>query len=265
MRHAEDLFRPARLEVEKRPIRVTKIEVVKSMLEAEPEAGLTFPGTVTVFVAPKRSGALDAVRSAATQGGEHVKALRERLKKQCFRRKEAMSPEEFAKRLVREPVFADIRYGGTALTSGVFVPKGLDLVFMIFPYNGGRLAPDGLSLAEHFSVGSSAALEALAVRNEPPLTEAEKVALRSVPPDQLSRNLAVFDDCHTTWWAVAFFFGPLVVAGALTLAATCAAALARDNHINEREIRKLGPAASARALLTMRRKSLERALAGKGI
>ena len=253
---APDLFRPLRLEVEKRAVRVTKLEVIKNTTKPESPAPLSFPGTVTVFIARKGTRALDEVRAAVAQGGESVQKLQQSLKKQFQGRRE-ISVEEYVKRLPREPVFADIRYGGATLNSGVFLPKGLNLVAIAFPYNGGRLAPEGFALAEHYKDDSDTALEGLVVRTDPPLTEPEKAALRLVPSSQLSRNVGFFDSCHTTWWAVFF----VATAVAATFAVACAVVSAPDTHISEQELEKMGPAASARALLALRRQILEKALA----
>lgn len=252
---ARDLFRPARLEVEKRPIRETKLDVI----EANPGSELTFPGTVTVFIAHKGSGALERVRAAARHGAEESRKLKSHLHSQ-YEKHQPMSIEEYAQHVIHEPVFADIRYGGAVLNSGVYAPEGLDVVFVLIPYNGGRLAHEGFTLAEHYLEGSNAALEGLAVLTEPPLTAAEKTALSQVAPDQLSRNVGFFDDCHTTWWAVA-----VVLVTLATITATCLCAYAAEQHIDEEEIKKLGPAASARALLVLRRRILEEARAKHGV
>jgi len=259
-----DMFRPARLEMEKRPIRVKKIEVLTYKSGADPQSNLSFPGTATVFVARKGTKGLDQVRAAVEAGEEGVKTLRAAMEKQ-FNRVTNLTPEEYAAQIPKEPVFAGLRYGGSVLTSGIFLPKGLDLHYIVFPYNGGRLAAGGFSLAEHYKEGSKAELEALVVKTEPPLTPAERAALKLVPSDQLARNVAIFDDCHTTWWAAAFFFGPLVVATAvatgayvtLTAAAAALVGLAKEQHLTDAKIQALGPAATARALLGLRRQALE--------
>jgi hypothetical protein len=50
--------------------------------------------------------------------------------------------------VVDSPVFASIAYGGEALSKGIFLPDGVDLVAFAFPYNGGRLDSNGCTLVE---------------------------------------------------------------------------------------------------------------------
>ena len=256
-----DDFLTAIEEAESRPIRVRPLEVIDNTPKSADQLSiLGAPGTMTVFVAKKGARALDDVRAAVTKGGDqNIEKVRTHVRGRAPRRK-PVSDRQAAELMVCAPVFADIRYGGDVLNRGVFLPDGFDLVVVVLPYNGGRLARGGFSLAEHFQEGSDAALEGLVVQVSPPLTAAEKAALRQVPPDQRVANVGVAISCRTTWWAVGFVAACL--AGVAVLAAVEIFGLAPRPgnvvHLTEQELKKLGPAASARKLLAMRRELLRK-------
>jgi hypothetical protein len=83
---------------------------------------------------------------------------------------------------------------------------------------------------------------------------AERAAVEQVPQDQLEANMAVNAGCCDNYtfaaWAV----------GAVTFAVNCGLPvdLAREQarHLSDDQIRRLGSAASARALLDIRREAL---------
>jgi hypothetical protein len=172
-----------------------------------------------------------------------------------------------------EPVFADVYYGGAPLNRGLFLPKGVELAVTILPYNGGRLTSDGFSLVEFYKEGSNEGLEGLVVRSDPPLTAAERAALRQVPAGERGRNVGpALPSCRTTWWAVGVVAATLATAAALQVAAaagvTWTGAIAitggmlrsgrEPEHLDPQEIAQLGPAASARRLLALRRDAIGR-------
>ena len=99
--------------------------------------------------------------------------------------------------------FASVVYGGREIAANLFLPKGVDLAAIVFPYAGGALASGGFTLREHVRDASKGAIEALIVRSDPRLTLAEKAALRAVPRDQLGLNVGVAMACETTGYAVA--------------------------------------------------------------
>src|SRR6266566_5905468 len=190
------------VEAQARPIRLTNIEVIDKTSPAQ-NAFFGIPGTLTVFIARKGSAALHELREALKTGGEALKQLYRKVGEQAVQ-VERWTLEEAVQATIQAPVFAELRYGGATLAQGLSVPEGLDMTTVLFlPYNGGRLAQEGFILAERFKEGSDAALEALVVRVDPPLTEAEKAALQLVPPDQDINNVGLNRWCDTTWIAVA--------------------------------------------------------------
>lgn len=262
-------FGPVIQEIQRREVQVTGLEVVKAPMHGRTYA-LGVPGTMSVIVSRAGSGVLTELRAAIKEGGSKLAAFHQRLTDQYAQGRRA-SPEEVAKLLIHAPVLADVRYGGHTLNAGITVPKNLDCYVAVFPYNGGPLAREGFELVEYPKDGATERLEALVIEAAPELSPAEAAALKLVPVSQLGRNVGASLDCDTTWLAV----------GALAVGATTAAALAVGNamtiiaiaaitamqlgqavHLSEDQIKTLGPAASARQLLAMRRQALLEARVG---
>ncbi len=258
-------FLPAILEAERRPIRISQVEVIDHTEQFRPDIlSLGSPGTMTVFVGRKGTGAIEDVRDALARRGDITKVLL-RLQRYTLVR----SDQALVELMIKQEIFADIRYGGEVLNRGIFLPEGFDLVLTVFPYNGGRLARDGFSLVEHYTEGSDGALTALVVQVSPALTGAERAALSLVPEDQLALNVGSALFCkHTTWWAVgvaataAFGAAVAVTVGAAVAIAALGAVVApsEEVHLTSEEINQLGPAGSARTLLARRHELLLRNL-----
>ncbi len=247
------------VEAQARPIRLTKIEVIDKTSAAQ-KTFFGIPGTLTVFVARKGSGAINDLRGALEKGGEDLVKLYRKMVEQVAPLERA-TLEEAVQQTVHEPVFADLRYGGATLAQGLSVPQEIDMTALFLPYNGGRLAQEGFILAEHFTEGSDTPLEALVVRIDPPLTKAERAALRLVPNDQAINNVGLNDWCDSTWIAVVIVAAAVVIPTAVTVtlavtAADAATLVDVEPHIPEETLKQLGPAASARKLLETRRKIL---------
>lgn len=243
------VYRPIVDEMARRPRRVSRLEVLRT--EA-PDGLRPLPGTITVFYARPGTGGLDLVRAAVEGGPGAVERLREELKRQHADRRPA--PLERAVRMVTEAdVFADIHYGGQVLSRAVFLPPEVDLAFHQFPYNGGRLAKEGFALVERYVEGTGASLEAIVLRSDPPLTDAERAALDQLPPEQLAENVGREVKCGDHWTRVAVAVAVVVIAVVATILLACLSlAPERSIHLTEEELEKLGPTASARKLLALR-------------
>jgi hypothetical protein len=249
MTQPDDRYGPVVSEITARPTRESKLTVVDAPRSTKTPR-LTAPGTIMVYLAKKRTHAIDEVRAAFKEGGRRLEKLQTDIHKQLKRTKSS-SPKAFVELMLRQPVLADIRYGGATLNSGFFLPKGVDLFPIPVAYNGGRLAREGFTLAEYYKEGSDAALEGIVVCSAPSLTDAEKAALRLVPQDQLVRNVAGLADwCDSTWWAIA---AAVVAAAEITVQVTCVCAAMEEVHLSENALKRLGPAASARKLIELRR------------
>ena len=255
-RQRQDPFLKVVREAERRPIRVSDVPVLDYTYDWDAEHALAVPGTLSVFVARRGSTILKLVRTAARGGPKDLLRLQAAIDRQRNKRR-PVNGALAARRMIASDVFADLRYAGDVLNKGIFLHGGVDLVRTTLPYNGGRLARTGFSLAEYQREGSSESLQAVIVRTQPPKTEAEKAALNQVPANQITQNVGSPMDCETTYWAVAAFVAGLVGAAVTAAAVGCGRPELTDyDHVTQREIRRLGPAASARKLLDLRRNEL---------
>lgn len=257
MLNAQDLVNEMQVafrETESRGVRTRKLPVSAVKRSAAKKPALAPPGSITVYLGRQGSRGLDAVRKALDEGGgDAAQQVFERMRKQLGDRRQ-VTVREAIEMMVKEPVFAELRYGGATVASHLFVPKGLDVVALVFPYNGGALASEGFVLVEHVREGAGEGLDAVVVRNDPVLTEVEKAALKLVPRDQLVRNVGVSMACDTTGAAVAAVVVAVVLLVVALATAGCAAMT--DRHLEPDELKRLGPAASARRILDLRRQAL---------
>ena len=211
-------------------------------------------GCVRVFVAAQGDPLLDRVRCAASAtGDEDVDVVENELRPRLEGR-ERLSAYQVWRQLKRSTVFASVRYGGRTLATNVFVPEDLGFVVLDNPYNGGELYPQHFTLVEHRRDDAELALDAVALRHAPPLTAAERAAVELVPAEQLEANVTLNASCCDNWTFAVW------TAGAVTFAINCGIPLdvAREQarHLSDEQIGRLGPAASARALLDFRREAL---------
>ena len=254
------------LEAEARPIRARRLEVLDHAprgRRAEPP--LVLPGAITVFVARAGAPLLAELRAALSGEGEPDPGLLDRVAG-VYRQIEArpqVDPAEALEVLRAQPVFADLRYGGATLATGVFVPEEGEVGVLILPYNGGRLARWGFTWVEHVRE-DGAALEALVVRHAPPLTRAEAAALRMAPADQAELNVGLASflphagvEAFVVGFAVGIAVGAVVIAVARAVHGGVEIAEHLHHHRADDVIRDLGPAATARELLRIRRDVLE--------
>lgn len=236
-----------RSESESRSTRITRLEVVPNQLGTRYD----LPGSMVVFVGRKDRPSLGVVRKAISGDAASFKKMGDLARSQYALGK-VLKPDEMVAAAVSSGVFADIRYAGTTLNSGVFLPDGIDFVPVVLPYNGGVLAKEGFSLVEHVKDGSSEALDAFVVSTPPKLTAAEVAAVKKVEASQRGKNVGSAAWCETTAWAVVSAVGDAVT---LTLGLACLMPIP-EGHLSDVELASLGPNASARKILQLRRDAL---------
>ena len=242
-------LRPVPLEIEARPSRATRIEVLDYHASHPDRGHLAKVGTVTLFVARSGGQMLDRIRQAATSGSGEDQAISAELAA-GFSRRSMVSIEEAVATLMVQPVFASLRYGDRTLAQSLVAPDADDVRVVPMAYNGGYLASDSFKLVEHFLPESDARLEAVLLRHTPALSPAERAALRAVPPDQREWSVAQPMACY----AITAVTVTLVLAGATY---ACPGIGIPPEELPPEEIEMIGPAATARKLLAIRRKILE--------
>jgi hypothetical protein len=254
--HVPEALEPLRtvaMEVEARPSRKSEIEV----LEYEPRHDdqhllLAKPGTVTLYLAKRGAEVLSEVRRLAFSGGSD-RLLAARLMSQ-FDKRTVVPMERAAELLTEQPVFASVRYHGRTLAQSLFVPDDLDVCIVPMAYNGGTLSLDEFTLVEHVMPGADTELEAVALRHSPPLSPAERAALAAVPDDQCEWNVTSPMMCYA-------LTGVTIVATVIAATSFCYQITkpAEDEPaISDEEIAAIGPSATARKLLAIRRQILEK-------
>lgn len=246
-------FSPYFDEAYSRPVRRTRLEVIQKT--HSPTHPFAFPGTVFAILCDGKSGHLPTIREAVAGDGESARKLVARWKEQAGKRRK-VEVGEAVRSLIAAPVFAELEYGGATIVNGLQIPAGMDCVILMLPYNGGKLADTGFVLAEHFQEGSDASLTGVIVQTAPTLTPAESDALSQVSADQLRLNVGMVLDCCTTGAAVASVVADVVLLVIALLEPAYHGALAL--HVSDAEIERLGPNASARRLLQLRREFLSK-------
>jgi hypothetical protein len=136
----------------------------------------------------------------------------------------------------------------------LYVPDDLDVCVVPMAYNGGSLALDEFTLVEHFLPGTDTQLEAVALRHSPPLSPAERAALAAVPDDQCEMNVTSPMMCYA-------ITGVTIVATVIAVTSFCYQITKPpedEPSISDEEVATLGPSATARKLLAIRRQILEK-------
>jgi hypothetical protein len=248
----------------RREVRTTTVPIIT--LNSKPGGKALakgFPGTVHIILARRGTGLVQKVQAALNSGEEDFTQVITQIGAPYRKKKSPLTIDTMAKLTVKQPVFAELRSGGERLHSGLFVPPGAEAIPLAYPYNGGPVPARGLELVEYVAAGAGeGGFEAVALKCNPVLTAAETAAVKAVPSAQAGLNIGAARDCDTTYLLVAAL---AVAAGTLAIAlltGTCGVAL--DPHLGEEEIQKLGPGASARTLLEMRRNALAKAMAQLG-
>ena len=247
---------PIYAEMRRRSVRVTKADVIEVTRTRLQKPTLGAPGSMTVFLAAKSSAAMDEVRAAVNEGGLPAKKLSEHVSRQ-YKRRRQQTVKEAVKAISRARVFAELRYGGATLATGLFLPKGLDVAVLCFPYNGGRLTRDGFTLVEYIDRhATDAGIDVLVIKVDPDLSDVEEGLLEAQNDADRFQNVGYEAWCDTTAWAVA-----AGVVAAATLAAAvatlgCVAPNVEVPHLSERDVQRLGPEASVQKLLNIRRDAL---------
>lgn len=222
-----------------RPKQDRKITLIDHHSSDPKQASLCPPGAIAVYIAPKGSPLIGEIRKAAKEGGDE---LAQRLASQLRGKKPEMAPEGSG---------LDLRHGGRTLASRIAPPQKGGVVRLLLPYNGGKLAAEGLTLAEN---GSGSAVEVIAVRNKPALTKIEVSALRQLPESKVSLTVGpaigwVMDDDDEDEFAKAEAFADMAL--------DRAKGLELDGLISEAGLAEVTSGLTARSLLRIRTEALK--------
>lgn len=155
--------------------------------------------------------------------------------------------------VLESPMHFDVRYGSKVLSRTLTLPKGAEVCLVVFPYSGGELNEKDFALDQYHRVGETVEYQTLLVKVPPRLTEVEIEALRAVPADRLGINIGEASCCPAVTALV------LIAVALATHAGIWQEIGDRMNRVrlSEAQVARLGPMASARELVALRREIFE--------
>ena len=244
------------VETESRELQMSPIPTIDFPATSNIREFLAFPGTVSIYVARKGSGVLNEIRAALGTGAGATNLMK-RLHKPAENRA-PMTLSDAADFIAKLPTYGEVRYGGRVLMQNLCVPDGFEAVMTALPYNGGELERDGFAFAQYRRTDAPYDLEAIALVHAPPLSDVQKAALRAVPKDQASMNVGTASRCY----ALCATAVAVVVTVAATLCCGTGKSAAawemaeKSAALSDDDVKKMGPAATAKQLLAARRRIL---------
>jgi hypothetical protein len=228
---------------ERRPMNVRRLQVI-TIPEEAPTDIMTPPGTVQLFVGfPDRDMFLRCRRMYETQDFSKMERVHSAIKKQGANLS-VVSVEDAARMALSATTITDFRYGGHTLLPDIFLPREIDVAAAALPYNEYMIAEDRHDY-EYFVV----------VR-PPALTDVEKAALSSIPPELSELNIASAPTILAATPGVVVYLVLTTVASAVCF--TDIANALREIHLDDKDIVRLGARASAAELVHLRREVFER-------
>ncbi len=208
----------------------------------------TMPGTLTLFLARPGSRLLDDVRGVARADRDSTRRLSDKLRRQFAGRKQVSLPEA-VQQLLSQRVFAELRFGDRTVARNLFVPDDESVCVVTLPYTGAELARDAFRLIEYSVKGADQTLDAVILKHDPPISSAERAALAAAAAS-LPNGGPVSGPCDADLVEAAFMvllFAILAKPGDFTA----------DQHVAEERIREIGPNATARELMQIRREAVK--------
>jgi hypothetical protein len=147
-------------------------------------------------------------------------------------------------------VIADLRYGTKTVALNLFLPPDDGVGVLPIEYNGGPLSKDAFRLITLTKWDHEDYLEGFIVRHNPALTAGELAALEKLVGDPSELHLGDF-----MWAAESFCVGVAFAATAALafMTYTAACPVLEAMHIPDSRIKEIGPQATAKELLAIRR------------
>ena len=281
---------PLLAEKQSRITRTRALKVVDHAKFGGPEkTGFGSPGSVILFLGRSSKETRQAL-AALKKGPVAMQKLLKRISDEMDALKPG-TPADVLDAAKKEPVLAALNYGGVPLADPIWLPKGLEMTVVAAPYTGGHLIPQGFQLIEWVKKDDAPAYAAFVLKTSPPLTRAEKVALKRVPKSHRTVHIGSAYKCEATAVAALSFgvagavggaaagaaaggvIGGVVggvagaIGGAIVGAAVDAGVVAalegkqfgKHLHLSGDDIKREGPARSAKRLIEKRRQAMRRA------
>jgi hypothetical protein len=209
------------------------------------------PGTIALILARSGSNMFQQLYDNLKEKGIIDRDLINTIR-DTYARRQVVPLADAVSLMKKQDTIADLLGGRFTLAANLFVPDDMDVVLVPMPYNGGPIEGIQFTIVERFKYDGAASLKAFIVRRRPHLSAAEEAALRLVPQDALDLPVGRAAKCYA--------ITAVTIVGAVIAATYACPGLASEPHLSEEEIAQLGPELSARRLLQLRRKALERRL-----
>jgi hypothetical protein len=225
------------------------------------EVNLLPQGSIMVIVAREQSDELKAIQASLSDAQSTVVRDTARKIREQLLGRTVVPAMQAARAITSQDCYAELYYSSVFLTGGLCVPEGNDISAILLPYTGGDLVDSSFSFINYRRETNSPDLSALIVKRRPNLTIAEKAALDQVGPEYHvgPADLATAGLC-TPGALFATVTAGLIVAAAGVVADhylhNHGPVVNIDTHLTEEILNALGPAASARELLGIRRQAL---------
>ncbi len=171
-----------------------------------------------------------------------------------MKRRPVASLDEGFEKLLDSPMYFDVLYGSKELAGKLTLPDGDAYGAIGFAYNGGAINDEDFSIVEHHQNSNERAFSTLVVKVSPDLSDIERLAVEAVPADQTGLNIGEATVCPIATGALV-----AIVIALVTCAGGCEKMGEELDQIRltRAQLDSLGPLASARELLAVRRDVFE--------
>jgi hypothetical protein len=252
---AEEVFR-VQADKHRRLVEFRKPEVVEANM-APGEMYPPFPGTVLILSAARGRTILAELKEAYQSGDvARLKELGRDIKNEVEVRT-VISARECADQLIDMPVYYDVRYAGKTLAPHLGLVNGISLGSIACPWNGGELQDDQFCIVDYRKEPSNGNYEVdhLVVKRRPVLNDLERQALACIPASESEMHISDIVACPGYCLAIIVIYAIVTVLGP-----SCfpnGKALGTIEGLAKEKIDSIGPHATARELLALRRQVFE--------
>ncbi len=243
-------LRPVFIEYENRKSHQKRVELIDFKRNKELDFKLFEPGTITALVFRKNKETKERIKELLKEN--KIDHLIEFLFK-SYEKREIRPLKDGVKALVKSDVFGELSYNSKILASNIFIPDDMEVAIVPFPYNGGNINEKEFQLAEFYK-DKKTELDAIIIKSTPKLSKHEKEALKLIPSDMTDINIGKAALCYA--------ITAVGVVWTVLAATSFCPGMQNDFNVSlsEKMIDKLGPIASAKELLRLRREYIEAAI-----
>ncbi len=221
----------------------------------EEEGVAPLAGSVLMIAARKGNAIFEGLRRAyRARDVEALSKLGAQLKLIVEKRR-VVSVARVVSQVKKAPALFDLRYKTATLAPNVCLVGGVEIGTISLPYNGGHLVDSDFSIVEYHRTDAPRDYDVLLVKRPPRLSELEREVLQKLPAAESGLNIGSIAACPGFTVVIVIIFVAVTVAGK-----SCFGLRDRLAEVSlpPSTIAKLGPAATARQLVSMRRELFAR-------